>query len=133
MDQYVVLEKAVLNCFIVNPDLMKQTKLGAKHFKKYHNLFNVFVELYKRFETIDVSLLQSVCKNPEKVVDYIAEVIDTGSVASRYKIYEKRLLQLYLEYNGVEEIHKLSRKLFSREIDLKTFKAQLDELYGGEM
>lgn len=131
MDQYEVLERACLNCYYVKPELMATKRLGARHFKKYHGLYNVFEQMYKDVQTIDFTLLKSMCKETGKVLDYIADITDTTSVTGNYKIYERRLLKLYLEHDGIEAIHKLEEELYTRKIDLATFKAKVDEICGG--
>ena len=131
MDQYEEMERAILNCYYVKPELMETKKLGARHFKKYHGLYCAFESMYNDVKTIDLSLLKSKSKEPGKVLDYLADVIDCTSVSGNYKIYERRLLKLYLEHDGIEAIHKLEAELYSRKIDLETFKNQVDEICGG--
>lgn len=131
MDQYEEMERAILNCYYIKPELMERKKLGARHFKKYYGLYCAFEQMYNDVKTIDLSLLKSKSREPEKVLDYLADVIDCTSVSANYKIYEQRLLKLYLEHDGIEEIHKLERDLYKRKIDLETFKNKVDEICGG--
>ena len=129
MNQYKEMEEAVLNCFICNPDLLKETRLKAKHFKKYSNFYNFMVAYYERYKSFDLSLLKSACKNPGVVLNYIADIINTTSILSHFKLYEQRLLQLYEEYYAIDEIHKLEQKLYAREIDLDEFKTELKYIF----
>lgn len=131
MNQYEAVERAILNCYFVKPELMETRKVETRHFKKYRGLFNAFKKMYEEKKTIDFNLLQSMCKDPMKAMDYLADVIDCTSVSGNYKIYEQRLLKLYLEHDGIEAIHKLEAELYSRKIDLATFKAEVDEICGG--
>ncbi len=130
MKQYELLERSILNCFIVEPELIEKTKLESKHFKKHHRLFNFLKDFYKRFKTFDISLMGSVCTNPSEAIDYIADIIDTISVPSRYSLYEEQLLCMYKDFNTIESINKLTRKLYTREIELDDFKSELKEIIG---
>lgn len=125
MIQYEEAERAVLNCFIVRPELTKTTKLDTKHFKKFGNFFTFIKDFYNETGTFDISLMKTACKNPEVAVNYVAEIIDTTSVISNFEYYENRMLKLFEEYYAVEEIHKLEQALYSRKIDLDTFKQEL--------
>ena len=132
MEQYEEIEKAVLNCFIMKPELLKSTKLTTKHFKKFNNFFNFMKSFYERTGSFDISLMKTACKNPSLAIDYIAEIIDTTSILGHFEDYEKRLLKLFTEYYGVEEIHKLEQRLYSREIDLGEFKTEILKILGDD-
>lgn len=130
MEQYELLEKAILNCFITSPELIKKTKLSEKHFKKHRRLFIFLKDFYERFGKFDISLMGSVCTNPAEALDYIAEIVDTTSISANFSLYEERLLKLYNNFNEIEEINKLNKKLYLREIDLNDFKIELKEIIG---
>ena len=87
------------------------------------------VAYYERYKCFDLSLLKSACKNPGVVLNYIADIINTTSILSHFKLYEQRLLQLYEEYYAIDEIHKLEQKLYAREIDLDEFKNELKYIF----
>lgn len=128
MEQYELLEKAVLNCFIVKPELLKTTKLIDKHFIKHKRFFNFIKKFYKTFGNLDITLIGSVCTNPKEVIDYLADIIDVTSISSNYELYEQRLLLFYEDYEKIEEIHKLERRLYTREIDLDEFKSEIKRI-----
>lgn len=132
MKQYEEMERAVLNCFIIKPELLKTTKLTTKHFKKFNNFFNFMKTFYERTGSFDISLMKSACKNPNTALNYIAEIIDTTSVIGHFEDYEKRLLKLFTEYYGVEEVHKLEQKLYMREIDMVEFKNEFLKILGDD-
>ena len=132
MKNYEYLEKAVLNCFIIDPNLFKKTRLEGKHFKKYSRLFNFLKNFYNKFGTFDISLMGSVCSNPSEAIDYIADIIDTTSVPGRFNLYETQLLKFYNDFNTIEEIHILEHKLYTRELDLEDFKNELKGIFKNE-
>lgn len=132
MNQYKEMENAIINCFVIKPELLKTTKLTTKHFKTHGNLFNLIKSIYDETGTFDMALLYSKCRNKGKAMDYMADIIDTSSISGNYKAYESRLLKLYGEYYAVNEIHKLEQKLYDREIDLDYFIKQIKEMLGDE-
>ena len=131
MEQYELIERAILNCFITKPELMKETLLKEVHFKKHRKLFIFLKEFYERFGTFDIALMGSVCKNPSEALDYIAEIIDTTSVSGHFKEYEKRLLLLYYDYDIIEEIHNVETQLYYRKITLGEFKKKMTKILEG--
>ena len=132
MEQYKELEEAILNCLIIKPELFKTTKLNEKHFKK-HKRFYVFIKkFYDTFGNFDLSLLKSACSNPGEVMDYIADIINTTSVTGNFELYERRLLKLYDNFEEIENIHKLEKRLYFREIDIDEFKKELKQILGEE-
>lgn len=125
MDQYEELERAILNCLIIDADLFKKSKLNDKHFKKHRNFYLFIKKYYDTFGKFDIPLLKSTCINPSEAMDYIANIIDTTSIVSNFELYENRLLKYYKNFETIEEIHKLEKKLYSREIDLYEFKKEI--------
>lgn len=130
MDQYEVLESAVLNCLIVKPELFKTIKLNEKHFKKHRRFYKFLKEFYDLFGKIDFSLIKTCSINPNEVMNYVADIIDTTSIPSNFELYEERLLKFYNQFETIEEINKLNKKLYLREIDLDDFKIELKEIIG---
>ena len=130
MEQYEVLENAILNCLIVKPELFKTTKLSEKHFKKHRRFYKFLKEFYDLFGKIDFSLIKSCSINPSEVMNYVADIIDTTSIPSNFEIYEERLLKFYNQFETIEEINKLNKKLYLREIDIDDFKIELKEIIG---
>lgn len=125
MLQYEELERAILNCLIIKPDLFKNIKVCEKHFKK-HRRFYVFIkEYYETFGKFDIALLKSTCKNPSEAMDYIAEIIDTTSIVAHFDLYQERLLKYYNNFEKIEDIHKLEQKLYRREIGLDQFEEEI--------
>ncbi|MBO7526491.1 MAG: hypothetical protein J6T74_01185 [Clostridia bacterium] len=130
MEQYEVLENAVLNCLIVKPELFKIIKLSEKHFKKHRRFYKFLKEFYDLFGKIDFSLIKSCSINPSEVMNYVADIIDTTSIPSNFELYEERLLKFYNQFEIIEEINKLNKKLYLRDIDIDNFKIELKEIIG---
>lgn len=130
MEQYELIERAVLNCFFTNPKLIETTKLESKHFKKNHRLFNFLKAFYNKYKSFDISLIGSHCDDPGKVIDYIADIMDSTSVASRFPLYERRLIEMYYDYNYAREIYKSAKSLYNHDIDIEQFKNELKFILG---
>jgi hypothetical protein len=127
---YELLEKAILDSFIIKPELLSTTTLEEKHFKSHRRLFIFLKECYKRFGTLDIKLMASVCPNASDMIDYIADVIDGNTCSSRFKLYQERLLDLYTNFEIIEEVYKLTKKLYIRDIDLEDYKKELKYILG---
>lgn len=130
MNGYELLEQAVLDCLIINPELMKNTKLEDKYFKKNKRLWLFIKECYKRFGTLDISLMASVCPNASDMIDYVADVIDGNHYSARFNLYQDQLINLYEDFEAIDEIYKLSKKLYIRDIKLEDFKKEIKRLIG---
>lgn len=128
MLQYEEIERAILNCLIIQPDLFENIKVNEKHFKKHRRFYTFIKEYYDTFGKFDISLLKSTCKNPGEALDYIAEIIDTTSIVANFDLYQERMLKMYDNFETIEEIHKLERKLYTREIDLDEFKNEIKRI-----
>lgn len=132
MDQYEILERAVLNCFLMKPELLKETKLKERHFKKHRRFFSFINNFYNNFGNLDISLMSSVCIEPAKVFNYIGNIIDTNSVSSRFNLYENQMLLFYQDFNAIIEIHELEKKLYARKISLEEFTEEFNKIIGGK-
>lgn len=128
MQQYEEMERAILNCLITKPELFKEIKLSEKHFKKHRRFYIFIKEYYDTFGKFDISLLKSTCKNPGEALDYIVEIIDTTSITAHFDLYQERMLKMYENFEKIEEIHKLERRLYIREIDLDEFKNEIKRI-----
>lgn len=129
---YEELEKAILDCFICKPELMKISKLEDKHFKFQFRLYSFLKQCYQRFGTLDYTTMTSVCPNKSDLVDYIADTIDNKHESPRYSLYEQRLLEMYENFELIEDIYKLAEKLYIRDIKIEEFKKEIKTLLGDE-
>jgi replicative DNA helicase len=130
MLQYEEIERAILNCLIIEPDLFKNIKVSEKHFKKHRRFYIFIKEYYDTFGKFDISLLKSTCKNPGEALDYIAEIIDTTSIAANFDLYQERMLKMYENFEKIEEIHQLEHKLYTRAVTLDEFKNEIQSILG---
>jgi len=129
---YEIIEKAVLDAMICKPELIKNTKLEDKHFKNHRRLWLFIKECYKRFGMIDVPTMARICPNESEMIDYIADIMDTGSSYVRFSTYEDFLIELYEDFEEIEQIYSLAKKLYIRDIKLEEFKKEIKELIGNE-
>lgn len=130
MLQYEELERAILNCLIIEPDLFKNIKISEKHFKKHKNFYKFIKQYYDTFGKFDIALLKSTCKNPSEAMDYIAEIVDTTSIVANFDLYQERLLKYYDNFEKIEDIHQLEHKLYTRSITLDEFKDEIKSILG---
>lgn len=129
---YEIIEKAVLDAMICKPDLIKDTKLEDKHFKNHRRLWLFIKECYQRYRMIDVPTMARICPNDSELIDYIADIMDTGCSYVRFSYYQDFLLELYEDFEVIEKIYALSKKLYIRDIKLNDFKKEIKELIGDE-
>lgn len=127
---YEIIEKAVLESIIINPDLMKELKLTDKHFKNHQRLWLFIKECYKRNGYIDIPSMARICPNAADMIDYIADVISTGTYTARFNEYQQYIIELYDDFETIEEIYKLSKKLYIRDIKLEDYKKEIKRLIG---
>lgn len=127
---YDLLEKAILDSFIIKPELLETTTLEEKHFKYNKRLFIFINKCYQRFGTLDIKLMASVCPNASDMIDYIADIIDGNNCSARFNLYEEQLINLYTNFEIIEEVYKLTKKLYIRDIDLEDYKKELKYILG---
>ena len=130
MLQYEEIERAILNCLIIEPDLFKNIKVSEKYFKKHRRFYIFIKEYYDTFGKFDISLLKTTCKNPSEALNYIAEIIDTTSIVANFDLYQERMLKMYDNFEKIEDIHQLEHKLYTRAITLDEFKNEIQSILG---
>ena len=64
------LEVSILSCILQKPELMKKVRLEDSDFKKTQRLWQFMKSFYEKFETFDLTLMFSVCKNQEQMMMY---------------------------------------------------------------
>lgn len=130
MKQYDEMERAILNCLIIEPDLFKNIKVSERHFKNHKNFYLFLKKYYDTFGRFDIQLLKTTCKNPSEAMDYIADIIDTASIVGNFDLYQERLLQMRTDFEKIEDVHKLEQRLYSREITLEQFDEEFKTIMG---
>jgi replicative DNA helicase len=130
MLQYEEIERAILNCLIIEPDLFKNIKVSEKYFKKHRRFYIFIKEYYETFGKFDISLLKTTCKNPGEALDYITEIIDTTSIVANFDLYQERMFKMYDNFEKIEDIHQLEHKLYTRAITLDEFKNEIQSILG---
>ena len=69
MNKYDDLEMVVLNCFLINSELIENTILEDKHFLKNKRMWKFMKSFYSKFKTFDMHLMASVCKDKNQMVE----------------------------------------------------------------
>lgn len=129
---YEIIERAILESIIIDSDLMKKLKLEDKHFKNHKRLWLFVKECYKRNGFIDIPSMARVCPNAADMIDYVADIISTGTKTARFEEYQQFIIDLYDDFEVIEKIYALSKKLYIRDIKLDDFKKEIKELIGDE-
>lgn len=133
MQKYDNLELAILSCLLQRPELMKETKLESKHFKKHYKIWNFLEAFYKKFGNFDLTLMMAISKNKYRMIEYIMWLLDKEPAPSLFKVYEEQLLK---EFDGFEKQNWIKDKCYELANDFyvgalsgEDFKKQVDEVY----
>lgn len=133
MDKYIDLEVSILSCLLQRPQLMENTILEDKYFIKNKKIWSFMKAFYKKFKNFDFTLMMSVSKNKNMMVEYICWLVEQEPAPSLFKEYEKQLIDLYNETKKekwiIEKIYDLSNELYVRNIKVDEFQNKIKEIY----
>lgn len=133
MNKYDDLELSILSCFLQKPDLLKETLLEDKHFIKHQKIFIFFKSIYKKFGTLDINIMHSVSKNKYRTIEYIVWILNYSGFPSKYKLYEKQLIDLFEEEKKnryiKEEVYKKANDLLVGNIEVCEFQKEISSIY----
>ena len=131
MQQYYDLEMSIMSCLLLKPKLMEELKLEDKHFKKHYRLWQFMKAFYKKYQTFDVILMFSVCKDKFQIIKYLQMLADIEPVPSNFNKYQDQLIELYKQKKKeryiIENIYTLANDLYIGNIDLNQFKNKIKE------
>ena len=131
--KYNDMEKSVLACFMIKPDLMKETILTEEHFINHKEVWNYFRKFYDTFDTLDLSMMMSFAKNKNKVLMMVMELMDYDVLVSRFKIYEQRLIEMSKEEEKEMRLIRIASDLLLdlqfHKINFEQFKDEINRLY----
>ena len=91
------LEYSVLSCLLIKPELMKELRLEDKHFIKTQRMWQFMKSFYKKFETFDINLMYSICKDKYQIIDNIALLLEFEPAPSLFNEYQKQLIMMVIE------------------------------------
>lgn len=127
------LEKSVLSCLLIKPELMEQLILEDKHFVKTQRMWQFMKAFYNKFKTFDIQLMYSVCKDKWQIINYIIMLLDVEITTHNFDKYQRQLIELYGESKKekwiVDKIYELANNLYVRNIELKDFDHNLKKIY----
>ena len=127
------LEMNIMACLLIKPELMKQVILEDKHFVKHQRLWQFMKAFYKKFQTFDVQLMYSVCRDKWHIVNYMVMLLDVDVMTCRFDLYQKQLMDLCEERKKdkfiIENVYKLANELYVRNISVEEFKNQTQKIY----
>ena len=133
MDKYIDLEVSILSCLLQRPQLMENTILEDKYFIKNKKIWSFMKAFYKKFKNFDFTLMMSISKNKNMMVEYICWLVEQEPAPSLFKEYEKQLIDLYNETKKekwiIEKIYDLSNELYVRNIKVDEFQNKIKEVY----
>lgn len=132
-DEIKNLEMNIMSCLLIKPELMQKLILEDKHFVKHQRLWQFMKAFYKKFNTFDVQLMYSVCKDKWHIINYIILLLDVETTTHNFDLYQKQLLELYEERKKdkfiIENVYKLANELYVRNISVENFKTQIEKIY----
>lgn len=132
-DEIKNLEMNIMSCLLIKPELMEKLILEDKHFVKHQRLWQFMKAFYKKFNTFDVQLMYSVCKDKWHIINYIILLLDVETTTHNFDLYQKQLLELYEERKKdkfiIENVYKLANELYVRNISVENFKIQIEKIY----
>lgn len=133
MEKYIDLEVSILSCLLQRPQLMENTILEDKYFIKNKKIWSFMKAFYKKFKNFDFTLMMSISKNKNMMVEYICWLVEQEPAPSLFKEYEKQLINLYNETKKekwiIEKIYDLSNELYVRNIKVDEFQNKIKEIY----
>ena len=133
MNKYNDLELSILSCIIQRPNLMNKVVLEDKHFVKHKKLWLFLKAFYKKFGNFDLTLMLSVSKDKNRIIEYIMWLYDKEPAPSLFEIYQKQLIQLYEETKKekwiIDSVYELVNELVVRNIQVKDFRKNVDDIY----
>lgn len=133
MKKIADLEKSILSCLLIKPELMEQLILEDKHFVKNQRMWQFMKAFYNKFKTFDIQLMFSICKDKWQIINYIIMLLDIEVTTHNFDKYQKQLIELYEESKKekwiIDEIYSLATNLYIRKVELKDFDYKLKKIY----
>ena len=133
MESYNDLELSILSCLLIKPELMNELILEDKHFIRHQRLWQFMKAFYKKFQTFDIQLMYSICKDKWHIVSYMVMLLDKEPTYCNFAKYQKQLIELYEENKKdkiiIDLVYKLANDLYVRNITTSEFKNKIDEIY----
>ena len=127
------LELVILSCLLQKPELMEKTILEDKHFVRTQRIWKFMKAFYKKFKNFDIPLMTSVASNKYKIMEYVIVLMDIEPNPNLLEVYEKQLIELYLEKEKdkwiIDKVFSLSNDLFNRNIKVYDFKDEVEKIY----
>lgn len=126
------LEVSILSCILQKPELMKKVRLEDSDFKKTQRLWQFMKSFYEKFETFDLTLMFSVCKNQEQMMLYFEWLWDC--YPSSEDIFEKlqdRIIKLRDETKRermiAEKVFKLANDFYVGKLTYLEFLTEFNQ------
>lgn len=133
MNKISDLEKSILSCLLIKPELMQQLILQDKHFVNTQRMWQFMKAFYNKFKTFDVVLMSSVCKDKWQITNYISILLNYEIVTCNFDKYQKQLIELYEESKKekwiINRIYELANNLYVKNINLQEFDNKLKKIY----
>lgn len=133
MEKYYDLEINILSCLLQKPELMQKVILEDKHFVKNQRLWKFMKAFYKKFNTFDIPLMYSVCKDKFKLVMYVEWLVDVIPAPSLFDKYQKQLIELYEQTKKEkyikEKLFELANDLYVGNVELKNYIENINEIF----
>lgn len=131
-EQYYDLEINILSCLILKPELMKEITLSDCHFVKHQRLWQFMKSFYSKFETFDIPLMFSICKDKYQIAKYCEWLVDVDCNVALFHKYEDRIKELFAQKKQdkwiIDKIFKVANDLYVGNINLEKFKDRINKI-----
>ena len=115
------LENKIFACILLDAKILEDIYLDDKYFK-YKNVLIYFKSLYAKYKYLDTELIVKKNNNiNQKLLDYIAELLDYEISTKNINGYYKRLKEIYRDNLITKITDEYKRKI----IDYKEFSRQM--------
>ena len=133
MKEYGEMELNVLSCLLLKPELMKEVIIEDKHIIQYKRIWVFMKAFYNKYQTFDIPLMYSVCKNKRDLMNYIEILLCTDAFTNSFKLYQERLIEMFKEKQKdswiINKVYDLSNQLLVRSITTEEFKIKINKIY----
>lgn len=127
------LERAIISCLLMKPEMTDQLIVEPKHFQKYRGMLLFLQNFYKQFRNYDLILMSVVAVNKTQLVAELSDLItNCEPTTANFQHYQRKLIDLQefeiIEKRRINSIINLTMQLKAREISVAQFKKEVEKI-----
>lgn len=116
------LEFRIFACILLNPEIIEQFDFESKYFK-YNNILKYMIELYYKYQTLDINIITQDGKN-KNAMKFVIELLNYEITWKNVFGYYKQLKETWRENN----IDLVTNQFKRKEINYNVFVKKMFEL-----